>query len=126
MITPQDVTDYSVFQVVKDRDPDLLTYDILQAETEICEIVGHEFDPVEYPTIPATVRLATIKLTEYYALVNTDESRVKGIKSEKIGDYSYQTSESGEVKTVSLLPLLQKYIKTTAVKTGNRFRMRTI
>lgn len=129
LITAQDVIDYSVFARVKTRDPKLLDYDILQAETETFQIVGHKFDDAtQYPTLPEQAKLAIIKLTEYYALVNSDESMAKGIKSESIGNYSYTLSDGTTVQKPMLESLLSEYILPAGTGSGTkaRFKMRSV
>ncbi|MDO7787131.1 protein YqbG [Desulforamulus aquiferis] len=126
LITAQQVKDYSVFEAVKGRPDALLGYDILQAETEVFQEVGHKFDSVEYPTLPQEVELALVKLTEYYALVNSDESIAKGYKSEKIGDYSYTLGDGTVVQKPAISSLLSAYIKSSPGSGKVNFRMRSI
>lgn len=83
LITPEEVIAYSVFEAVKSRPEDLLQHDILEAETEIQSIVGHDFSGEKYQPLPEKVKLALLKLAQYFALINSDESIVKGYKSEK-------------------------------------------
>lgn len=123
LVTPEEVIEYSVFAKVKNRPPNLLELDILQASTDIYTWCGHNFDDTTlYPEIPPEVRLAAIKLTEYYALMNSDSSYVKGYQSESIGNYSY-TLATGQTHRVSLGTLLSAF----GVKSkGLMFRMRSI
>lgn len=123
LITPVDVREYTAFSTVSDRRDDQLNFDILQAEQDIFDYCGHKFDDSEeYPTVPNEVSLSAIKLAEYYALINHDESFVKGIKSEKLGDYSYQLSD-GETKHFSLSKLLKSHVKSTGTP-GKTFKVR--
>lgn len=122
MITPQEVKDYSVFTAVKNRPDALLEHDILEAVAEIRMYCGHTFDDAElYPTLPAEARLACIKLAQYFALVNGDESIVKGIKSEKLGDYSYTLADGSSLEKPVINVLLSPYITRTAGRV--RFRL---
>jgi hypothetical protein len=124
LIQPEDVTGYTAFDVVKNREPEKLTFDIVQAQQDIFQYCGHKFTDAKYSTLPDEVKLAFIKVTEYYALINSDESIVKGIKSEKIGDYQYQIGE-GRAQTISLSNMLYEHV-LQAGKSGTRFRMRSI
>lgn len=118
-LVPSEVMDYTSFQSVKDRTSIQMDGDILQAEQDVFSFCGHDFsDEVFYPEV---VKLALIKLAEYYALVNSDESLVKGVTSEKLGDYSYTIN--GEVKTFSLATLLRNYVKEKGKK-GTTFKVR--
>lgn len=122
MITPQQVIDYTSYDGVKNRTNDQLKFDIIQAREDIFKYCGHDFS--EYAKLPEEVVLAFIKVSEYYALINSDESIVKGIKSEKLGDYSY-TLGDGAKQELKIGSLLDKYIKENARK-GTRFKMRSL
>lgn len=130
MITPDDVKSYTSFRAVQERQNSQLEMDIVQAEADIFQFVGHEYtDREKYPldaqgnvTLPLRTKLAFIKLAEYYALVNSDESIAKGVKSESIGDYSY-TMKDGESGTLSLKSLLSQDVSSSTGKSGTRFRM---
>jgi len=116
IITPQDVRDYSTFASVQGRTDTQLEMDILQASQDIFDYCGHEFtDPDKYPDgqVPAAVKLAFIKVTEYYALLNTEEAFSKGIVSEKIGNYSYQLGEGGMRTAFNLRTLLRGHVLPT-------------
>lgn len=122
MITPQDVLDYTSYESVKNRTPDQLRFDIIQAREDIFKYCGHDFS--EYETLPEEVELAFIKVAEYYALINSDEGVAKGIKSEKLGDYSY-TLGDGKVQELKIGNLLHNYVKDSA-RRGTSFRMRSL
>lgn len=124
MIAPEDVKEYTSFELVKERTDDQLKFDIIQAKRDIFKYCGHEFEDDEYNPLPEEVKLAFIKMAEYYALVNSDESIVKGIRSEKLGDYSY-TLGDGKLYTISLDALLIDHIKSSGKK-GTMFRMRSL
>lgn len=128
MISPQDVKDYTVFASVKERTNPQMEMDILQAQQDIFSFAGHKFDDaIKYATLPVEVKLAFIKLTEYYALTNSDESLAKGIKTEKIGDYSYTISDNGSssAQKFSLSTLLADHILSVGTKRMT-FKMRSI
>ncbi len=129
----QQVIDYSVFAKVKTRLPALLEKDIIEAEQEIKSIVGHNFDGVDevgaplYPTFPPAVEIAYLKMAQFFALINSDESITKGYQSERIGDYSYTLASGQTVRKPDVYDLLSAYVKTEEIKTGNtRLRMRSI
>lgn len=132
-ITPQQVVDYSVFSKVKNRPAKLLEMDIIEAEQEIKSIVGHNFDGADaegnplYPFLPAEVEIAYLKMAQFFALINSDESITKGYQSERIGDYSYTLASGQTVRKPDVYDLLSAYVKTAEIKTGNtRLKMRSI
>lgn len=124
LITHDDVISYSVFDQVKSREKSLLEKDILEAEIEVRKIAGHDFSAPEYTPLPAEVKLALQKLAQYYALVNSDESLSKGIKSEKIGDYSYTVSEGSSTAKPDVSALLSSFIKKDEPADPGTARMR--
>lgn len=122
LISAEDVVNYTVFQKVKQREP-LLKHDIIQAEAEVFQFCGHKFSDAKYTPLPEQVKLALIKLSEYYALINSDEARVMGKKSESIGKYSYTLADGTEVQKPILSALLADYVETPTVQ-GRKTRMR--
>lgn len=128
LITTNKVIGYTEFDSVKNRDIDKIEKDILQAETEIFNICNHKFTDEKYATLPEEVSLAITKLAEYYALVNSDESLVKGYKSENIEGYSYTLGDTTtRVKKPDIYNLIKSYIVDEEVKTETvRFRMRSL
>lgn len=126
LITPQQVIDYTEFEAVKSRTTNKLQSDILQAETELFSKAGHRFDKPPYPPIPPEVTLALIKLAEYYALVNSDESITKGYSSERLGDYSYTLSDGRTVNKPAIDLLIADYVQKAAPKRPVTFRMRAL
>lgn len=127
LIQPQQVQDYTEFQIVKDRcTNEKIKYDILKAEMEIFSVCGHKFET--YSVIPEEVQQVCIELAEYYALVAGDESSVKGVVSERIGDYSYQLNSDGTIRKPVFLNMLKEYIKPneSSIGTKVKFRMRAI
>ncbi|OMI25532.1 hypothetical protein BTA31_17990 [Bacillus haynesii] len=111
LITPDEVIAYSVFDTVKARPDDLLQHDILEAETEIQNIAGHDFSGEKYQPLPEKVKLALLKLAQYFALINSDESIVKGYKSEKIGDYSYTLGDGQTIQKPDVANLLKDFVE---------------
>lgn len=126
LITPQQVTNYTDFEAVKARASNKLESDILQAETELFAKAGHRFDTPAYIPLPASVELALIKLAEYYALVNSDESMAKGYSSERLGDYSYTLSDGRTVSKPAIDLLIADYIQKAAPKRPVSFKMRAL
>ncbi|WP_373325629.1 DUF3199 family protein [Sporomusa paucivorans] len=126
LITPEQVIEYTEFEAVKARAPNKLQSDILQAETELFSKAGHKFDTPAYTPLPATVELALIKLTEYYALINSDESIAKGYTSERLGDYSYTLSDGRTVSKPAIDLLIAEYIQKAAPKRPVSFKMRAL
>lgn len=109
LITPQTVKARTSFEVVKERPDVLLQDDILMAQMKLFQTCGHRFE--DYETLPPEVELALIKLTELYALANSNQAWVQGLTSEKIGDYHYTMMGTSEARTVSLLPLIRDHIR---------------
>ncbi|WP_139491783.1 protein YqbG [Brevibacillus dissolubilis] len=126
MITPQQVMDYSEFDVVKKRAQEKLAHDIIQAKSDIYQYVGHRFSPDQYPTVPEEAILACLRLAEFYALINSDESAVKGYKSERIGDYSYTLNDGNVVHKPMLASLLAGFVKPGGTGGQVRFKMRSV
>lgn len=125
-ITPEELKAYSVFEDVADRANDLLKMDILEAETYIEGKLGKPLS--EFIPLPERLRLALLKVAQYFALVNSDESIVKGYKSEKMGDYSYTLSDGSSMSIPDVSDLLDGFIdKETPTSDGNVFlRMRVL
>lgn len=123
MITPDQVIQYTEFQEVKNRSPEKLKFDILEAEQVVFSYVGHDFK--EYDEIPKQVELALIKLTEYFAINNSQSATIKGIQSESLGDYSYSLSDGSTFNTFSIGKLLDAYVEKTGQK-GVKFRLRSL
>lgn len=110
LITPDEIIQYSVFEAVKNRPPELLRRDILEAEADVQQMTGHRFTNEKYHPFPEKARLALLQLAQYYALKNGDESLLKGYKSEKLGDYSYTLSDGGGIVKPDVYKLLEEYI----------------
>ncbi|MFN2745824.1 MULTISPECIES: protein YqbG [unclassified Bacillus (in: firmicutes)] len=123
LITPDDIIQYSVFEAVKKRSPELLRQDILEAEADVRQITGHLFTDETYQPLPDKARLALLKLAQYHALKNGDESFMKGYQSEKLGDYSYTLSGGGGMVKPDVYKLLEEYISDYE---SARFKVRAI
>lgn len=126
LIKPEQVIAYTEFEAVKEREPTKLESDILQAEIELFNKAGHKFSDAKYSPLPAEVQLALIKLTEYYALVNSDESMIKGYKSESLENYSYTLSDGTGVSKPSIDLLIADYVVKAAPKRPISFKMRAL
>ncbi|MDC7795008.1 DUF3199 family protein [Bacillus altitudinis] len=111
LISPEDVRAYTVFESVKNRSDELLESDIIEAEAEVFKIVGHEFTSEKYQPLPEKAKIALIKMAQFFALINGDESIIKGYKSEKIGDYSYTLADGNTVTKPDVYNLLIDFIE---------------
>lgn len=118
-ITPAELKAYSVFEGVNDRSDNLLQMDILEAETYIESELGKSLG--EFTPLPEKLRLALLKVAQYFALVNSDESMAKGYKSEKIGDYSYTLSDGSTMSMPDVSALLKDYTDKAESSDGNVF-----
>ncbi len=124
-ITPAELKAYSVFEDVINRADKLLEMDILEAETYIQKKI--EFPLSEYDPLPSKLRLALLKVAQFFALTNSDESITKGYKSEKIGDYSYTLADGSTMSIPDVSDLLDDYIEKEEPSDGNVFlRMRVL
>ncbi|EKF33814.1 DUF3199 family protein [Bacillus xiamenensis] len=111
LISPEDVRAYTVFESVKNRSDELLESDIIEAEAEVFQIVGHDFSSEKYQPLPEKAKIALIKMAQFFALINGDESIIKGYKSEKIGDYSYTLADGNAVTKPDVYNLLIDFIE---------------
>ncbi|WP_404407726.1 DUF3199 family protein [Jeotgalibacillus malaysiensis] len=111
LLTPTELKESTSFDTVKEREEALLANDIIEAEVEIQSIVGHDFSGPEYEPLPQKVKLAMIKMAQFYALINSDESIIKGFVSEKIGDYSYTLANGSTLNKPDVTSLLRDFIK---------------
>ncbi|MGM0967138.1 MAG: protein YqbG [Bacillota bacterium] len=111
LISPEDVRAYTVFESVKNRSDELLESDIIEAEAEVFKIVGHDFTSEKYQPLPEKARIASIKMAQFFALINGDESIIKGYKSEKIGDYSYTLADGNAISKPDVYNLLIDFIE---------------
>lgn len=111
LISPEDVRAYTVFESVKNRSDELLESDIIEAEAEVFKIVGHNFTSEKYQPLPEKAKIALIKMAQFFALINGDESIIKGYKSEKIGDYSYTLADGNAISKPDVYNLLIDFIE---------------
>lgn len=124
-ITPQELKDYSEFSTVKERDDKKLEFDILEAEAYVNSRIKKPL--IEYEELPIELKLALLKVAQFYALINGDESIVKGYKSERIGDYSYTLTDGTSLSMPDVSNLLDNYMPTEEKKTDGVFlRMRAL
>ncbi|BBP90942.1 hypothetical protein BsIDN1_45600 [Bacillus safensis] len=112
LISPEDVRAYTVFESVKNRSDELLESDIIEAEAEVFRIVGHKFTSEKNQPLPEKAKIALIKMAQFFALINGDESIIKGYKSEKIGDYSYTLADGNAVSKPDVYNLLIDFIES--------------
>ncbi|MEC0765734.1 protein YqbG [Bacillus atrophaeus] len=129
LITSADLKAYSVFDSVKDRPDELLAQDIIEAVAEISLEVGHDFSGEEYNPLPEKVRLAVLKMAQFYALINSDESITKGYTTEKIGDYSYTLGNGSSIQKPDVYALIKDYVvsaNSALEGTEVKMRMRSI
>ncbi|ADP31746.1 DUF3199 family protein [Bacillus atrophaeus] len=126
LIEPTDVASYSVFEQVHNRPEHLLTQDIIEAEAEAARITGHHFTDAVYVPLPDKARLALLKLAQYFALVNSDETSVSSYQSEKMGDYSYTISTNGGIQKPDVYNLLQEYIAAGYSPASSKLKVRTL
>lgn len=52
-----------------------------------------------------------LKLSQFYALINGDESIIKGYTTEKIGDYSYTLGDGSSLQKPDVYALIKDYVK---------------
>ncbi|MGE8079028.1 protein YqbG [Peribacillus loiseleuriae] len=124
-ITPAELKAYSVFEDVIDRADNLLAKDILEAETYIEGELKKSL--TEFNPLPEKLQLALLKVAQYFALINSDESIVKGYKSEKMGDYSYTLADGSAMSMPDVSKLLDEYIdKGVPTDSGVFLRLRAL
>lgn len=125
-ITPDDLQAYSVFEDVLERDPEHLKSDILEATIYVGKRLEKPLE--EYEPLPDGLKLALLKVAQFFALVNSDESMTKGYKSEKIGDYSYTMQDGSRMTMPDISDLISDFIKKEeSTADGNVFlRIRSL
>ncbi|WP_252503273.1 DUF3199 family protein [Sporosarcina sp. Marseille-Q4943] len=123
-ITPTELQAYTDFEAVKERAAEKLELDILEAETYIEKEIGKSLS--EFTSLPRKLRLALLKVAQFFALVNGDESLMKGYKSEKIGDYSYTLGDGSKMTMPDVLDLLDEYMEKESSTGGFFMRMRPL
>ncbi|MGE6629839.1 protein YqbG [Bacillus sp. NPDC077027] len=115
LISVEEVKAYSAFDDIKNRSDEQLTSDIIEAEAEIIRIVGHHFTKEKYQPLPEKAKIALLKMAQYFALINGDESMTKGYTSEKMGDYSYALANDNTVSKPNIYHLLIDFIEPAEV-----------
>ncbi|MBL6007934.1 DUF3199 domain-containing protein [Bacillus halotolerans] len=126
LIEPTDVAAYSVYDQVKNRPEELLAQDIIEAESEAALITGHSFTDSIYDPLPEKAKLALLKLAQYFALVNSDESAASSYQSEKMGDYSYTVSGEAGIQKPDVYHLLEEFIAPDYVPESARLKVRSL
>ncbi|WP_368653762.1 DUF3199 family protein [Ornithinibacillus sp. 4-3] len=107
-ITPKDLKDYTTFKSVKKRPDAQLEMDILEAKSYINSKIEIPLD--DYDELPTELKLAWLKVAQFYALINGDESMAKGYKSERMGDYSYTLSDGSSMTMPDISSLIDKFL----------------
>ena len=105
ILTPTEVRNRTSFLVVQNRTDQQLADDILEAEAYIEAFTNRTF---EVPPVPSKVRVACMKLAQYYALFNSSEAMLKGYESEQLDDYQYKIGKDATFPDVS--HLLTSYV----------------
>ncbi|GAK11393.1 DUF3199 family protein [Geomicrobium sp. JCM 19039] len=125
VISAEDVKHYSTFSSVKKRSDELIELDIVEAVVAVEAVLGKEVST--FDELPSKIRIALLKMAQFYALINGDESIVKGYQSEKISDYSYSLASGGTIRKPEIFGLLEGYIDEAPVVEGTtRLRMRSL
>lgn len=100
ILTPTEVRNRTSFLVVQNRTDQQLADDILEAEAYIEAFTNRTF---EVPPVPSKVRVACMKLAQYYALFNSSEAMLKGYESEQLKDYQYKIGKDATFPDVAHL-----------------------
>ncbi len=123
-ITPEELKSYSTFEAVRNRPEDQLKMDILEAEAYVQKKIAKPLE--DYEPFPDKLKLALLKVGQFFALVNGDESIVKGYKSEKIGDYSYTLGDGSALNMPDVSGLLDDFAPEDGKNKGFYMRMRPL
>lgn len=123
-ITPAELKKYTEFEVVQNRSEDRLQYDIMEAAIYIDGFIEPKL--ATYATLPDKLCLALMKVAQFIALANSDESITKGYKSEKIGDYSYTMGDGGALNFPDVSGLLADYLPDPEPPKGMFMRIRPL
>ncbi|SFM29074.1 Protein of unknown function [Gracilibacillus orientalis] len=123
-VTPEGLKGYTTFESVKKRPDSQLEKDIFEAKVYINNIVEKPLD--EHEELPDELEIAWLKVAQFYALINSDESMAKGYKSEKIGDYSYTLSDGSSLTMPDISSLLAEFIPDDGGNKGFFMRMRSL
>ncbi|CAL8900311.1 DUF3199 family protein [Bacillus sp. FSL W8-0645] len=126
IISPEELQAYSVFERVKNRSVERLTADIIEAEAAVFQIVGHDFSSGKYQPLPEKARIALLKMAQYFAMLNDDESMMKGFTSEKMGDYSYAKAADQVKGKPYVYALLVDYIEPSLSGGSTKLKVRSL
>lgn len=126
IISAEEVQAYSVFDRVKSRSVERLTADIVEAEAAVFQIVGHDFTNEKYQPLPEKARIALLKMAQYFAMLNDDESMIKGFTSEKMGDYSYAKAADQVKGKPNVYALLVDYIEPSLTDGSAKLKVRSL
>ncbi|KRU18227.1 protein YqbG [Bacillus pumilus] len=126
IISPEELQAYSVFERVKNRAVERLTADIIEAEAAVFQIVGHDFSSGKYQPLPEKARIALLKMAQYFAMLNDDESMMKGFTSEKMGDYSYAKAADQVTGKPYVYALLVDYIEPSLTRGSTKLKVRSL
>ncbi|EHH5516362.1 DUF3199 family protein [Listeria ivanovii subsp. londoniensis] len=128
-ITSDDLIAYSDFDAVKERNPEKLEMDILEAEMDLQAELGKSLADItnknlEETGFPKALKLALLRLSQFRALYNTNEAMQKGYSSEKIADYSYSLANGESINYPDVSNLIADYLDEKSTdKRKFRFRM---
>ncbi|MBC1209475.1 protein YqbG [Listeria booriae] len=128
-ITPQELKSYSEFEAVKERSDDSLSLDIIEAESDLESTLRQPISEVldVDEKLPEKLRIALLKLAQFFALINSDDSIQKGYTSEKMSDYSYTIGSGDSLKKPDISGLINGFINEDVQKLKKGlFRMRGI
>ncbi|MBC6308122.1 DUF3199 family protein [Listeria sp. FSL L7-1582] len=128
-ITPQELKSYSEFEAVQDRSDGSLLLDIIEAESELESTLRQPISEVldVDEKLPEKLRIALLKLAQFFALINSDDSIQKGYTSEKMSDYSYTIGSGDSLKKPDISGLINGFINEDVQKLKKGlFRMRGI
>ncbi|MER3124666.1 DUF3199 family protein [Bacillus pumilus] len=126
IISAEELQAYSVFERVKNRSVERLTADIIEAEAAVFQIVGHDFSSEKYQPLPEKARIALLKMAQYFAMLNDDESMMKGYTSEKMGDYSYAKAADQVKGKPYVYALLVDYIEPSFTGGSTKLKVRSL
>lgn len=118
-ITTEDLIAYTTFKKVQKRPKAQLEMDIIEAEIYINGKIDKQLE--DYEELPNELKIAWLKVAQFYALINSDESMAKGYKSEKIGDYSYTLADGSSLSFPDISSLIEKFLPSDENKSGSFF-----
>ncbi|MBC1233156.1 DUF3199 family protein [Listeria booriae] len=128
-ITPKELKTYSEFESVQERSDESLLLDIIEAESDLESTLRQPISEVldVDEKLPEKLRIALLKLAQFFALINSDDSIQKGYTSEKMSDYSYTIGSGDSLKKPDISGLINGFINEDVQKLKKGlFRMRGI